>query len=191
MLLSKTHEHTVKYAKWTAIDLLERHYVFSKSVRSSDRLCLARVRTTKSYNRRHRRYRRTYVSLLDVEPVSVLLRSIRKIDLMERNIRASLYILARDVCAANRSISEARNMKLRDDPVILEPPHETREREREKESAQIYLLLVIHDTLSTHYFTRKEGSLSPLAALAAARMLVLLPSGSLYYLLPVTPLVAT
>jgi len=66
---SETRGRTVKHAKWTAIDLLERHCVFSRSVRSSDRLSLVRTRTTKSYNRRHRRYRRMYTSLLDVETV--------------------------------------------------------------------------------------------------------------------------
>jgi hypothetical protein len=87
----------------------------------------------------------------------------------ENVILARAYIFSRDVCAGNRAISEARNAKSRGDPVILESTawnenSKMREKEERKRAHQIYLLLVIHDTLSTQYFTRREGSLSPLAA---------------------------
>lgn len=129
----ETRGRTVKYAKWiTAIDLLERHCVFSRSVRSSDRLSLARTRrTARGYNRRRRRTVRE--SLRWFETVSTLPRHVRKIDLMELNIRASLYIFSRNVGAANRAISETRNAKSRGDPVILESAGEMGARERERE----------------------------------------------------------
>lgn len=87
-----------------------------------------------------------------------LLRHIRKVDLTERNIRASSYKHSR---AANCAISEARSAKSRGDPVVLESAARN-ERGRERESPDL-ALLVVHDNLSTRYFTREEGSLSLLA----------------------------